>query len=89
MNEKKEKIVECGLSGKKVQLKSGISYPEWCKRKGMKKTESPCYECARRSPACHDRCDDYKKYRQALDEAKERDREHRRVFEGIQKHNGC
>ena len=33
MNENGKKIVVCGLNGKTLQLKQGMSHPEWCGRK--------------------------------------------------------
>lgn len=31
---------------------------------------SPCKDCERRSPGCHDHCDDYKEWKAELDEKK-------------------
>lgn len=34
----------------------------------MSAIENPCKDCTRRYSGCHSNCEDYKKFRQALDE---------------------
>lgn len=34
-------------------------------------TTAPCKDCPRRQPGCHDRCEDYKAYKQAAAAEKE------------------
>lgn len=35
-----------------------------------------CFECGRRYPGCHDRCSEYKAFRELLDKRKGRDTEY-------------
>ena len=38
----------------------------------MRKQKVPCYNCQRRTHCCHSSCEDYKAYRQWLDEKNQR-----------------
>ena len=49
-------------------------------KKMSKKIESPCLECTERHEGCHGKCEGYKAYKAAKEQAREDERKRKDVF---------